>query len=361
MSDWPISALTDLLGIEHPIIQAPMAGASTPALAAAVSNAGGLGSIAGAMLSPDGFRAEAESARAATNRPINANFFVHREPGADPDKNARARALLKPYFDELGLGDMPEVAASNHPFGQEMLDAVLEMAPKVVSFHFGMPDPALLAPLKDAGMVILSSATTVREAQAVEEMGADAIIAQGWEAGGHRGLFLATPEEAQVGTMALVPQVVDAVSVPVIAAGGIADGRGIAAAFALGASGVQIGTAFLTTAEAGIAGVYKSTLLNARDDQTRLTRAFSGGPARGLSNRYVEEMAAHQESFPDFPLLNTVTGPLRKHSAKSGSPDFVAMWSGQAVRLNRESTAAALVESLIARTREVWDRSQAGR
>jgi len=343
---WPTRALSDLLGIEHPIIQAPMAGAGTPALAAAVSNAGGMGSLGCALLTLDGFRTEISETRAATNRPFNMNFFVHEPPRRDEAANARAQALLKPYYQELELGDVPDVEAIHFPFDDAMLEAVLEAGPKVVSFHFGMAAEQHVAALKDAGIVILSSATTVREAEALVAAGCDAVIAQGWEAGGHRGTFLSSLEEAQIGTMALVPQIVDAVDVPVIAAGGIADGRGVAAAFALGAAGAQLGTAFLTTAEAGIPAIHKQSLLDAGEDQTRLTKAFSGKPARGLANRYIADMAAHEDTLPDFPLMNTLTGPLRKASGKAGSPDFGAMWSGQAVRLNRETGAAELLETL---------------
>jgi nitronate monooxygenase len=283
------------------------------------------------------------------------NFFAHAAPGDDEQKAARARALLTPFFMELDLGEVPEVTETFFPFGEAVFEAVIEARPRVVSFHFGLPQARFVTALKDAGTVILSTATTPAEARDLEASGVDAIIAQGWEAGGHHGYYL-TPKGAQTGTMALVPQIVDTVGVPVIAAGGIADGRGIAAALALGAAGVQIGTAFLTTAEAGISAPHRAALMASDGSDTRPTRAFTGRPARGVVNRYMAAMAAHEDDLPDFPLMNTVTGPLRKASADAGSPDFIALWSGQAVGLSRETTATELVETLVAETRAAMAR-----
>ncbi len=344
---WPSERLTELLGIEHPIIQAPMAGATTPALAAAAANAGGLGSLGCAFTPPDALRKEAAAIRTMTNRAFNLNFFVHAPPRDDPARNARAAELLAPFHEEFGLGAPPPPDPGPPPFGEAQLAVVLEVRPRVASFHFGLPAPGRVAALKEAGILVLSSATTPAEARALEAGGADAIIAQGWEAGGHRGVFDPASGSGQVGTFALVPQVVDAVSVPVIAAGGIADGRGIAAAFALGADGVQIGTAFLTTGEAQVLPPHKAALLAADGDATRITKAFSGRPARGVLNRYMAAMAAHEDDLPDFPLMNGLTGPLRAESAKRGSPDFLTLWSGQAVGLNREMPAAELMATLV--------------
>jgi len=344
---WPSSRLTELLNIEHPIIQAPMAGFTTPEMVAAVSNAGELGSHGCAMISVDRFRSEMHQTIAATNRPVNMNFFVHEPPKNNPEKNQYAVDLIAPLFEEFGLGAVPDIVPNHFPFDDDMLEAVLETRPAVASFPFGMPEQSAVAALKDAGIIVLSSATAVCEAVDLEQRGCDAIIAQGWEAGGHRGTYLSTEEGARIGTMSLVPQIVDAVSVPVIAAGGIADGRGIAASFALGASGVQIGTAFLTCAESATSIAHKMALLTAHDDDTRITKAFSGRLARGLNNRYVELLAEHQENLPDFPLMNTVTGPLRKHSVAIDSPDFVALYSGQSVTLNRELSAELLLKTLI--------------
>ncbi len=351
---WPDRRLAELLGIEHPIVQAPMASSDSPALAAAVANAGGLGSIGCAAMTPDGVRAAWEAARGATNGALNLNFFAHRPPGIDEQAAARAKALVMPFYMELGLAtkpdDVPDVVESSFPFGEAALEAVLELGPSVVSFHFGLPEAGLVEALKQRGTVILCTATTPAEARDLEARGVDAVVAQGWEAGGHHGHYLGA-RGAPIGTLALVPQVVDAVSVPVIAAGGIADGRGIAAALALGAAGVQLGTAFLTTAESGAPAVHRAALMASDGSDTRPTPAFSGRPARGIVNRYVEMMEKHEAELPDFPLMNTVTGPLRKASAEAGTADFYALWSGQAVGLNRELPAAELVERLVEETR----------
>lgn len=347
---WPDHRLCELLGTEHPIVQAPMAGSDSPALAAAVANAGGLGSIGCAFMTP-GRLGEAHAAvRAATNRSVNLNFFAHQPPGFDEQKAARARALLAPFYMELDLGEVAEVTETNFPFGEAVFEALIAAPPKVASFHFGLPEARFLTALKDQGTVVLGTATTPAEARALAAGGVDAVIAQGWEAGGHHGFFL-TPKSAQMGTLALVPQVVDAVEVPVIAAGGIADGRGIAAALALGAAGVQLGTAFLTCAESAAPAPHRAALMASDGSETRPTRAFSGRPARGVVNRYMTALEPHEDDLPDFPLMNTVTGPLRRASAAAGSPDFAALWSGQAVGLNRDTTAAALMAALVAETR----------
>jgi len=347
---WKTNDLTELLGIRVPIIQAPMAGSTTPELAAQVSGAGGLGSLGCAFLSPEQFTQDCAAIRAATNGAYNVNFFVHKEPTIDPVRGEAMRGLLAPYYQEFDLGEVPAAKPSSPPFGPEQLNAVLAASPPIVSFHFGLPEPAMVEAVKDMGAVVLSSATTVDEARMLEDGGCDAVIAQGFEAGGHRGTFAPPYEAGHVGTLALVPQVVDAVEVPVIAAGGIADGRGIAAALALGAKAVQLGTAFLTCPESAAHAVYRNALSKARDDETRLTSAFSGRPARGLDNRYIRDMEGKQESFPDFPINNTLTGPLRKASAEKGKEDFMSLWAGQAAALSKSLPAAELVETLVAET-----------
>ncbi|MFK7945638.1 MAG: NAD(P)H-dependent flavin oxidoreductase [Paracoccaceae bacterium] len=352
---WRDRRLLDLLGTEHPIIQAPMAGSSTPAMAAAAANSGCLGSLGCAMMSSAAYAASYGEARAGTNRRLNMNFFCHKEPSPDPGKAATAQERLRPFYDELDVGDVPDIKPTNFPYGDEIHAAVRASRPGVVSFHFGLPDDRFVRDLKEIGTVILSSATTPSEARDLEARGVDAVIAQGWEAGGHHGYYL-TDQSAQTGTMALVPQVVDTVQVPVIAAGGIADGRGIAAALALGAAGVQIGTAFLSTAEAGIPAPHRRALAASDGTDTRPTQVFSGRPARGIVNRYMEALADHEDKLPDFPLMNTLTGPLRKAGAAADSPDFLSLWAGQAVGLNREGTVADLVETLVTETRAAFDR-----
>jgi nitronate monooxygenase len=356
MSAWTQNRLTERLGIRYPIIQAPMAGASTPEMAAAVTRAGGLGSLGVALQSLDATRANCEAIRTTTNGAYNINFFVHKAPTFDAAKGDAVRQQLAPYYDELNLGEVPAAETSSTPFNEDHLALMLEIKPPVVSFHFGLPAPELFEAVKAAGIFTISSATNVGEARQLEAGGIDAIIAQGFEAGGHRGTFTEPYEDGWVGTMALVPQVVDAVSVPVIAAGGIADGRGIAAALALGAEAAQLGTAFLPCPESMIPQVHRDALKGARDDQTRLTSAFSGRPARGLENHYMREMQASEKNLPDFPILNTLTGPMRKASAEAGNPDFVSLWSGQAAALNKTLPAGELLEVLVTETETVLKR-----
>jgi nitronate monooxygenase len=345
---WPRRDLIDLLGIDHPIVQAPMGGEATPALAVAVSNAGGLGGVGCSFMSLEELRDTANEIRSGTNRPFNLNFFAHPEPKENTDINAQTRARVAPFFQELGLADVPERGeAPCDTFNEAKLSVLLEIRPKVTSFHFGLPPLHMDKALQDIDSVILCSATTVAEARMLSDAGVDAIIAQGWEAGGHRGTFDISFEDFGVGTMALVPQIVDAVNVPVIAAGGIADGRGIAAAFALGASGVQMGAAFLFCPEANISDTYREELRQAKDDDTRLTRAFSGRPARAKTNRYIETMAEQRTSFPDFATMYGFSEPLMQASAATGNPDFQFLLYGQAAALNRELPAADLMALLV--------------
>jgi nitronate monooxygenase len=345
VSMWPRTNLLELLGITHPIVQAPMAGFAPPALAAAVCNAGGLGSIGCAGLSPTAVREQVGALRQATNRSYILNFFVHMRPRIDAAATERMRARLASYFDEFGLGPAPEPKEPFPPFDEERLALVLELRPRVVSFHFGLPDASMVRRIKDTGCLVFSSATTVGEARSLEADGADVIIAQGFEAGGHRGSFSTSPGAGLVGTMALVPQIVDAVHVPVIAAGGIGDGRGLAAAFALGASGAQLGTAFLGCPEATVSPLYRAQLRGAADDETELTRAFTGRPARALRNRFVAEMA-DSDPLP-FPLQASLVGPLWQSQGEEARTAFTPFWAGQAAPLVRDMTAGQLVERLV--------------
>ncbi len=347
MITWSDHRLLDLLGIELPIILAPMAGPGTAALAIAVAEAGGLGSLACALLSPDQARAEFVAIRHGTSKPINMNFFCHAPPTIDAARDIAWRQQLRPYYVELGLDpEMPAPALPLAPFGSAHYDLVAELKPEIVSFHFGLPSEDLLNRVKATGAKILSSATSVKEAIWLERRGCDAIIAQGLEAGGHRGMFLSDTIATQVGTMALVPQLVDALSVPVIATGGIADGRGIAAAFALGASGVQIGTAYLFCPEANVAPLYRRALKNAQDDQTAITNVFTGRAARAMVNRVASELGPMAENAPAFPLAGAALVLLRAKAEAAGSDDFTPLWSGQAARLGRELPARELTALL---------------
>jgi nitronate monooxygenase len=344
---WPDRRLLDLFGIEVPIVQAPMAGAGGSAMAAAASAAGALGSLPCAMLDGDRVRAEIGVIRQQTDRPINVNFFCHQPAPPDPAREAAWRARLAPYYAEFGLdGAATAVAANRAPFNAAMCEIVEELKPEVVSFHFGLPAPQLLGRVKAAGCHVLSSATTVAEARFLEDNGCDAIIAQGFEAGGHRGMFLTTDLATQVGTLALVPQVVDAVTVPVIAAGGITDGRGIAAVFALGAAGAQIGTAYLWTPESLITDLHRTALRDARDDATALTNVFSGRPARGLMNRIMREVGPMSSAAPAFPTAGNALAPLKKAAEAQGTPDFSSIWAGQGAPLGRDVGTGELTRQL---------------
>lgn len=351
MARWPDRRIQELLGIELPIIQAPMAGANLSAMAIAVAEAGGLGSLPCAMLSADQFRTEFATIRRHTSRPINVNFFCHQPPAAHPEREQAWKQRLAKYYLELGLDPQaPLPSASRRPFDAEACDLVVDLKPEVVSFHFGLPDQTLLSRVKASGAKILSSATTVDEALWLEQRGCDAIIAQGYEAGGHRGMFLGDDISTQAGTLALVPQMADAVKVPVIASGGIADARGIVAAFALGAAAVQLGTAYLLCPEATLSAVHRQALKNLKDNGTAITNVFSGRPARGIVNRLILEVGPMSPLAPQFPLASSAIAPLRKQSEAAGSQDFAQMWSGQAGGLCRELPAGELTRRLAAET-----------
>lgn len=346
---WPDRRLLDLIGTELPLIQAPMAGSSGSAMAIAVSEAGGLGSLPCATLDAAKARTEIGVIRQHTTKPLNVNFFCHGPPKPNADRDAAWKDRLATYYTELGLdASAATPAVSLAPFDGAMCEVVEDHKPEVVSFHFGLPEQALLSRVKASGCLVLSSATTVEEARWLEDHGADAIIAQGYEAGGHRGMFLTDDIATQPGTFALVPQVVDAVKVPVIAAGGIADGRGIAAAFALGAAGVQIGTAYLFTPESLITDLHRAALRAARDNQTALTNVFSGRPARGLVNRLMREVGPMSDRAPAFPTAGSALVPLKAKAEAAGASDFSALWSGQAASLGRDIGASDLTRQLAA-------------
>jgi nitronate monooxygenase len=348
--------LTGRLGLRHPVIQAPLAGGGdTPALVAAVCEAGALGFIGASYLTPRQIAEASQAVRAQTGRPFGVNLFAPLPAPEAPREPGRALERLEAFYAELALPrpELPTLAADS--FG-EQLAAALESGASVFSFTFGVLPAAALEAIKARGMFVMGTATTVEEAVALEQAGVDAIVTQGSEAGGHRGTFAGAFEAGLVGTMALVPQVVDAVRVPVIASGGIMDGRGIAAALALGASAVQMGTAFLTCHEAGIPEAYKEAILGAHEDGTRLTRAFSGRPARGIVNRFMTEIDRTPEAILPFPLQNTLTRPLRSAAARQGRAEFLSLWAGQAVRLARRQSAADLVARLAKETEEAIGR-----
>lgn len=338
--------IQQLFGIELPLIQAPMAGSQDAALAIAVSNAGGLGSLPCAMLTPDQLRAELETIRAATDKPVNLNFFAHTPPVADPERERQWRQQLEPYYREYGIDpDTISAGPGRTPFDSEMAAVIEQYRPAVVSFHFGLPCPDLLQRVRDCGSKVISSATTVAEAVWLEQQGVDAVIAQGVEAGGHRGFFLNRDLNSQTGTMALVPQIISAIGLPVIAAGGIADQRGIQGALAMGAAGVQLGTVFLLCDESRISDIHRQALLE-QTTPTALTNIFSGGAARGIVNRVMAELGAMVPQAPEFPMAATSIAPLRAAAERQQSGQFSPLWSGQNRSGCRAVPAAELLREL---------------
>ena len=341
------TALTRILGTELPVIQAPMAGVQDHRLAVAVSNAGGLGSLPCAMLSVDGMRQELSLLTSQTTLPYNVNFFCHSTPEPDEQRDARWRAALAPYYRELGIDPRTiQPGPGRAGFNAAFADALREFSPPVVSFHFGLPSQDLLARVRSWGARVLCSATTVDEARWLDEQGVDAVIAQGLEAGGHRGMFLSDDVSTQVGTLALVRQVVTAVRVPVIAAGGIGDAEGVAAALALGAAGVQVGTAYMLCPEATTSPLHRAALASDAARVTALTNLFTGRPARGIVNRLMRELGPMSAVAPAFPLAVPAIAPLRAEAERRGSTDFTPLWSGQNASACREIPAATLTRGL---------------
>ncbi len=341
--------LPELLGIDLPIIQAPMAGAQGSALAVAVCNAGGLGSLPCAMLGTDAMRGELAKIKAQTRKPFNVNFFCHVPATPDARREAAWREALSPFYKKYGIDPAGIPAGPGRtPFSAEATDALGDFRPAVVSFHFGLPSAQLLARVRALGSKVLSSATSVEEALWLEAHGVDAVIAQGLEAGGHRGNFLSNDLSIQAGTFALLPQIVHAVKLPVIAAGGIADAQGVTAAMALGAAGVQIGTAYLLCPEATTSAVHRAALKSEAGRHTALTNLFTGRPARGIVNLAMKELGPISGAAPDFPLATSAIAPLRARAESEGSGDFSPLWSGQNASGCKEIPAARLTRELAA-------------
>jgi nitronate monooxygenase len=352
--------LMERFRLDHPILQAPLAGGGdTPELVAAVCNAGGLGFIGAAYLTPAQITEAGRAVRALTARAFGINLFAP-PPTTGSDKNPElVLQRLAPFFTELGL-PAPSLALSAGFSFPEQLAAALQTDAAVFSFTFGILPSDAIEAIKKRGMFLIGTATTVDEAVALEKAGVDAVVTQGSEAGGHRGTFAGDFGAGMVGTISLVPQVLDAVGVPVIASGGIMDGRGIAAALALGASAVQLGTAFLTCDESGVPDAYREAILHAHEDQTRITRAFSGRPARGIVNRFLAEFESDEaaETILPFPLQNALTRPLRTAAAKQGRAEFLSLWAGQGVRMARRQSAAELIARLVRETESAIDALQ---
>lgn len=350
---WPKTRVTDLLGIEVPIVQAGMAGGITvPELVAAVSNAGGLGSLGAGYMTPDQIRNAIRAIRSLTDQPFAVNLFIPGETDVDAETISRMNQMLQPYRTQLGIESPPHLDQAAESF-EEQLEVVIEEGVPVLSFTFGIPSSDSMQELKTKHIRTIGTATTVKEATLLEQSGVDLIVAQGSEAGGHRGTFAGKFEDSLVGTMALVPQIVDHVRIPVIASGGIMDGRGIVASLALGASGAQMGTAFLTCAESGAHLKYKESLLHSTEESTRITRVFSGKPARGIKNAFMLEMEKNAADIPAYPVQNALTRDIRQAAAKQNNPAFMSLWAGQASRLSKPLSASELMDDLVKQTEQI--------
>ncbi|EFM11264.1 2-nitropropane dioxygenase NPD [Paenibacillus curdlanolyticus YK9] len=341
------TALTRMLDLQYPIIQAPMAGGpTTPELIAAVSNAGGLGSLGAGYLTPDQTREAIKAIKQLTERPFCVNLFVPEQPNGSSSAIAEMNGRLNRYRAELGIDPNPPTPASIETF-EEQVQVLLDERVPIVSFTFGIPSLDILHAMQQRGVIVIGTATTVEEGMQLEAAGVDAIVAQGSEAGGHRGTFLTPANDALIGTMALIPQMVDRVTVPVIAAGGIMDGRGLVASLALGASAVQMGTAFLACPESGAHAAYKSKILSSREDSTDITYAFSGKAARGIRNHFMNSMRSYPGTIPAYPVQNTMTRDIRQAAAKANNPAYMSLWAGQGTRLATERGAADVVKQTI--------------
>ena len=346
----PATKIDQLLGIELPIIQSPMAGVQDAELAAAISNAGGLGSLPCAMLNPEALEAELARLAALTDKPFNVNFFCHEVAAVSPREQREWQESLSGYFREFGV-QLPATApgSAREPFGDAALSVIEPIRPAVVSFHFGLPQRKYVDLIKSWGTLVIASATTVGEALWLAEHGADAIIAQGLEAGGHRGSFLTSDMTTQTGTFALVPQIAAAVSVPVIAAGGIASPQTVAGAIALGAAGVQVGTAFLLCTETQTSPLHRASLKSEAARHTALTNVFTGRPARSIVNRLIREIGPMATTATAFPSAATLVSALRAAAEHSGNSDFTPLWCGQNANGCREVPAAELLRSLVSK------------
>ncbi|ASR47416.1 NAD(P)H-dependent flavin oxidoreductase [Paenibacillus kribbensis] len=339
--------LTRALKIRYPIFQAPMAGGvSTPELVAAVSNAGGLGNLGGGYLTPEQLRSEIQKIKQRTDQPFGVNLFVPEQSEDSEEAIYRMADYLNKYRIKLGTAQNPAIMKFSESF-EEQVQVLLEERVPVFSFTFGIPSQDVIQTMKQHGIFIIGTATTVDEAKQLEATGADAIVAQGSEAGGHRGTFMKDPSHALIGTMAIVPQIVDHVSIPVIAAGGIMDGRGLAASFALGAAAVQMGTAFLACPESGAHETYKQKILSTNEDSTEITRAYSGKASRGIQTKFMIDMHQYPGTIPAYPIQNAMTRDIRQAAAKANKPEYMSLWAGQGLRLAGDQPAASIVKQTI--------------
>ena len=350
--------VTELLQIDYPIIQAPMAGGVTNSiLVASVSNHGGLGMIGAGYMNPAQTRDQIREIRQLTSNYFGINLFVPHEFNASANEITSANQFLQPIREQLSIpieknNELPEYERAFANFNEQIKIVIEERVP-VCSFTFGLPSKEVINKLKEKNITVLGTATTVREAMEVEKRGMDMVVVQGCEAGGHRGNFMNDFQESLIGLMSLVPQVVDNVRIPVISAGGIMDGRGLMASLCLGAKGVQMGTAFLTCVESGAHKVHKEAVLQSNEDQSVLTRVFSGKWARGIKNKFISKMQEHETSFPDFPIQNALTQDIRKKSASQNNKEFMSLWAGQSPRLAKNQTVETLIKNIITEAKEI--------
>ncbi len=350
---WPdyVKRFTQLIGIEHPIIQAPMAGGpSTPELVAAVSNSGALGSLGVGYLTPEQIDAEIKKVRELTTRPFCVNLFVP-ENNQSQDVSSEVQKKLEEFSKELGVSPAQLPGPPSYTF-EDQLAVVIDNDVPVFSFTFGIPEERLMKKLLDQRTLILGTATCVEEGFLLQEAGCNSIVAQGSEAGGHRGSFGSTVGTPMIGGLVLIPQLANKVNIPVIASGGIMDGRGIAASLVLGASAVQIGTAFLSCKEANLPQPWLDSLITSKDTSTILTKTFSGKYARGIRNRFIDEMSSLEDEIPPYPIQNTLTRQIRNASKERGDSEYMSMWAGQGAAMSRQSTAKELVDALVSETYE---------
>lgn len=355
---WNNNAIAEKLQIDYPIIQAGMAGGTTtPELVAAVSNAGGLGTLGAGYMNEKQTREAIQEIKSLTRHPFAVNLFIPEVPNISTEEVELANDLLRPFRHALELPE-PEVNVPSHELFEEQLNVLIQEQVPVCSFTFGVPSKDTVHALKAAGMTVIGTGTTVKEALINEEHNVDMVVMQGSEAGGHRGTFSDSFDHGMIGTMSLIPQTVDAVNIPVIAAGGIMDGRGVLAALTLGAEAVQMGTAFVTTLESGARKQHIDSILNSTEDQTVVTSVFSGKPARGIHNDFITSMTPYESSLPSYPILNSLTTAIRKESANSGRPEWMHLWSGQSPRLSRKEHAKDLITSLVKQIEDLLNKNR---
>lgn len=350
---WHQNKLTKLLGVDYPIIQAPMAGGVTNSrFVSSVSNAGALGMIGAGYMQPDELRLLIREIKALTTRTFGVNLFIPEQLKISNEEIIEANEILQPFRNKLGIkSDLPTY--ENDSTFQEKLKIITEEKVPMCSFTFGVPTGDAIRQLKKHNIIVIGTATTVNEAVINENMGMDAVVVQGSEAGGHRGTFAKDAKESLIGLMALVPQVVDHVTIPVIASGGVMDGRGVIASMFLGAEAVQMGTAFLTTIESGAHEQHKNAILQATEDETRLTTVFSGKPARGINNQFMKEMKSREKLIPAYPIQHHLTGHIRKEAARQNNPEFMSLWSGQGVRLSQRQSVNELITGIVSQVDQV--------